>query len=64
MLLAKSLWGFVDGAEELNEEANAQAHADFRRKSQKTFSTIIMDLSTPQLYLVTSCERLGEAWEF
>ena len=29
MLLVKGLWGFVDGTEELNEEANAQAQADF-----------------------------------
>ena len=29
MLLAKGLWGFVDGTEELDEEANAQAQADF-----------------------------------
>ena len=63
MLLAKRLWGFVDGTEELDEEANAQAQADFRRRSQKTFSTIIMAISTPQLYLVTSYERPGEAWE-
>ena len=42
MLLAKRLWGFVDGTEELNEEANAQAQADFRRRSQKTFSALLM----------------------
>ena len=63
MLLAKGLWGFVDGTEELDQEANAQAQADFRRRSQKTFSTIIMAISTPQLYLVTSCEHPGEVWE-
>ena len=42
MLLAKGLWGFVDGTEELDEEANAQAQADFRWRSQKTFSTLLM----------------------
>ena len=29
MLLAKGLWVFVNGTEELDEEANAQAQADF-----------------------------------
>ena len=42
MLLAKGLWGFVDGTEELDEEANAQAQADFRQRSQKTFSSLLM----------------------
>ena len=42
MLLAKGLWGFVDGTEELDEEANAEAQADFRRRSQKSFSTLLM----------------------
>ena len=63
MLLAKGLWGFVDGAEELHEEANRQAQADFWQMSQKTFSTITMAISTPQLYLVTSCDNPGEVWE-
>ena len=54
MLLAKELWGFVDGTEKLNEEINAQAQADFQWRSQKPFSTMVMAISTPQLYLVTS----------
>ena len=42
MLLAKGLWGFVDGTEDLDEEANAQAQADFRRRSSKTFPALLM----------------------
>ena len=56
-------WGFIDGTEVLAEDANAQAQAEFQRRSQKTFSTIIIAISTPQLYLVTSCEQTKEAWD-
>ena len=34
--------GFVESTEELNEEANAQAQADFRRRSQKTLFALLM----------------------
>jgi len=37
----------------LAEDANDQAHADFRQKLQKAFSTIVLAISTSQLYLVT-----------
>ena len=33
------------------------------KKSQRAFSTIALAISTPQLYLVTSCEQLKEAWD-
>ena len=63
MVLVKGLWGFVDGTEDLYEETNPQAQADFQWRSQKPFSTIVMTISTPQLYLVTSYEHPREAWE-
>ena len=47
MLLAKGLWGYVDGTEVLEEGATAQVHVEFQKKSQKAFSTIVMSL---QLY--------------
>ena len=50
LLLAKALWGLVDGSEALEGDAAAERTEQFRLKSQKTFSTIT------QLYLVTSCE--------
>ena len=62
LLLAKGLWGLVDGSETLAEEANAAARADFQKKSQRTFSTIVLAIGTAHLYLVTSCEQPGEAW--
>ena len=57
LLLAKDLWKFVDGSEELAEEATVNVRKEFRKKSQKALSTIIMAISTPKLYLVTSCEQ-------
>ena len=41
----------------LAEDASAEARTMFRQKSQKAFSTIIMAISMPKLYLVTSCEQ-------
>ena len=63
LLLAKGLWGHVDGTEVLAEDANAQAQAEFRKKSQRAFSTIVLAVSTSQLYLITSCEQPKDAWD-
>ena len=62
-LLAKGLWGYVDGSETLREDASAQQRADFREASQKAFSTIVMAISTSQLYLITSVEEPKNAWD-
>ena len=35
LLLAKGLWGLVDGSETLAEDANAAARAEFQKRSQK-----------------------------
>ena len=63
MLLARGLWGQVDGTDKLAEGANAAVRAEFLKKSQKAFSIIVMAVSTPQLYLITSCEEPKEAWD-
>ena len=63
LLLAKGLWGYVDGTEKLAEDATAAVKADFSKKSQKAFSTIIMAISISQLYLVTSYDQLKDAWD-
>ena len=63
LLLAKGLWGYVDGSEVLAEDATTATQADFRKKSQKAFSTLVMAISTPQLYLVTSCDKPKDAWD-
>ena len=56
LLKAKGLWKYVDGSTEPpGEDADADVIAAFEDKSEKAFSTIVIAISTPQLYLVTSC---------
>ena len=63
LLLAKELWGYVDGTEVLGEGATAQVRAEFQKKSQKAFSTIVMAICSSQLYLITSVEQPKDAWD-
>ena len=62
LLLAKDLWGFIDGTEVLQDDASAQQRADFIKRSQKAFSTMVMSVSSSQLYLITSYEEPRRAW--
>ena len=63
LLLAKELWGVVNGTETLAEDAAATARSDFEKKTQKAFSTLVLAIGTSQLYLVTSCETPKDAWD-
>ena len=63
LLLAKELWKYVDGSEVLAEDATTEAQSEFRLKCQDALSTIIMAISTPKLYLVTSCEQPKHVWD-
>ena len=47
----------------MKEDANEAAKTKFRDESQKAISTIVMAISTPQLYLVTSCEEPKAVWD-
>ena len=49
LLLAKGLWGVVEGSDTLAEDANEAARTEFWKKSQKSFSSIVLAISTPQL---------------
>ena len=62
LLLAKGLWGVVDRTEVLAEDAAEEVRAEFQKKSQKAFSTLVLAISASQLYLVTSCEQAKDAW--
>ena len=55
--------GYVDGTEVLREGATAQVRAEFQKKSQKAFSTIVMAINSSQLYLITSFEQPKDAWD-
>lgn len=63
LLLAKELWGFVDGSEVEREGMTVQEKADHKKKSQKALSAIVMAISTSQLYLITSCDSPKPAWD-
>ena len=63
LLLAKGFWEVVDGSETLPEDSSTQVRAEFKKKEQKALSTIALVVSTPQLYLITSCEKPKDAWD-
>ncbi|CAB4035006.1 Retrovirus-related Pol poly from transposon TNT 1-94 [Paramuricea clavata] len=63
LLLAKGLWGFVDGSVELAGSASGETAAQFRSKAQRAFSTIVLAIKSAQLYLVSSCENPKQAWD-
>jgi len=64
LLLARRLWGLVDGTEVIRDISSAQQEADFKKRSQKAFSTIVMSIhvSSSVLYLITSFEEPVDAW--
>ena len=53
----------MDRSETLPEDSSAQVRAEFEKKEQKALSTIALVVSTPQLYLITSCEKPKDAWD-
>ena len=62
LLLAKDLWGLIDRTKVLQDDASTQQQADFNKRSQKEFSTMVMSVSLSQLYLITSIEEPRRAW--
>ena len=62
LLKAKGLFGYCDGSAVLDESAPAAEQATFRKESQKAFSTLVMAISDPFIYLVTSCITPEEVW--
>ena len=63
LLLAKGLWGLVDGSEVLADDATTTVQALFRSRLQKAFSTIALAIDSAQLYLITSSEEPKQAWD-
>lgn len=63
LLLSKGLWDIVTGKEVLKENPTTAQEAEFRSRSQKAFSTIVMSMESSQLYLVTSFEEPVGAWK-
>lgn len=63
LLLAKGLWKYVDGSEVLAGDADDRARTEYLEKSQKALSTLVMAISTSQLYLVISCDQPQDVWD-
>ena len=63
LLQAKGIWGFVDETETLRAGATEQQRADFKKRQEKTFSTLALAISPAQLYLITSYDTPKPAWD-
>ncbi len=63
LMKAKGLWGMVAETENVPDGANAQTRAEFEKRKEKAFSVLVLNVSTPQLYLITSCKTPKEAWD-
>jgi len=64
LLIAKELFGYVDGTiEQPDEGAAAAAKADYAKKSSKAFSSIVLAVGDELLYLITDCTTGKAAWD-
>uniref|UniRef100_A0A1X7U4T2 DUF4219 domain-containing protein n=1 Tax=Amphimedon queenslandica TaxID=400682 RepID=A0A1X7U4T2_AMPQE len=63
LLLSKGLWDIVTGKEVLKENPTIAQEAEFRSRSQKAISTIVMSTESSQLYLVTLYKKPVGAWK-
>ena len=62
-LKAKGLWSMVMETDTVAADANAQTRAEFQKRKERAFSVLVLNVSTPQLYLITSCQTPKEAWD-
>ena len=63
LLLAKGLWGLVEGSEVLADDAMTTTQVLYRSRLQKAFSTTVLAIDSAQLYLITSSEEPKQAWD-
>ena len=63
VLLAKDLWKYVLESNVLPEDATPQQVAEYNTRSQKALTTIVVSVSSAQMYLLTSCETAKDAWK-
>lgn len=62
LLKASGLWALLTETETLAEDANAEERKEFTKRREKAFAMLVLNLSPPQLYLITSCQTPKEAW--
>lgn len=63
LLLAKELFGHIDGSTTLSAEATTDVRERFKKDSQRTFSLLVMAISDTLIYLITSCATPKDAWD-
>ena len=63
LMRAKGLWTHVSGEAVAPAAGAGNAAQEFERKGERAFSTIVLNIATSQLYLVTSCKSSKEAWD-
>jgi hypothetical protein len=62
MQKAKGLWGMLIETDTLAADANALAQAEFTKWKERAFSMLVLNVNTPQLYLITSTQTPRVAW--
>ena len=63
LLLDKELWSYVEGTEEIAEDATAEVKAKFNKNSQKALTNIVLAMASSQIYLIQNCEKPNDAWK-
>lgn len=62
LLKAPGLWGMLIEKDTLAPDASPQAQANFTQQQEKAVSMLLLNINTPQLYLITSGQTPKEAW--
>ena len=60
LLLEKEIWEYVEGSVSVPRTTATQN--EFKKKTQKALTAIILSIEADQLYIVESCETPEEAW--
>ena len=61
LLIAKELWGLVDGTTE--EPTEAADKAAYQKKANQAMSVIVLSISDNLLYLITTCNSPKAVWD-
>ena len=57
LLKAKGLWSFTQ------DSTTVFPNDDTRRKAERAFSVIALNVASSQVYLITTCKSAYEAWD-
>lgn len=63
LLIAKDLFGYVDGSITLSGEASEADKTAYKKNHSKAFSHIVLSVSDNLIYLITECANAQAAWD-